>query len=352
MESNPNLKDKAILEDFNKKYNTEISLDSQDIDAFSRQIGNEGLKILCFIHFMKAQKLILEDNNISDINILYDNNFGSSITALDLSSNKIISLEVLSKINFPLLTHLFLNNNLISLIDIFCSVNFPNLLELNLSSNKISSIDILIKTNLPNLKELNLSKNQINSIDVLSEVNFPKLKILDLDNNKIKSIDVFIRVNFPKLKELKIEKNNLESINMLDKILFPKLKYLSIGDDTLLDNVDNLKEVAFPALEDIFLYLNDKINRDSDKILNIIEHFETIGVNFNFISFDNEGDEGGVNDELNRGFDVGDGEGGSDKNNININNGNNKGNKVTIENFLNKENLLDCLLEDDDDDDN
>lgn len=362
MESTPiiNGKDIAILSDFNKKFNTELSLDNPDIIVFSRKIGNEGLKILCLINFNSAEKLILEENNISDINILKSNNFGNSLTALDLSSNQIISIDVLSILNFPLLNYLYLNNNKIQNIDILCQVNLPNLTELNLSSNKINSIEILIKTNFPLLNDLNLSNNEICSIDILSEVKFPELKSLVLNNNKIKSIDVFIRVDFPKLKELKLEKNNLFSIDLIDKVFLPKLKYLSIGDDSLGDRIDNLKEIAFPSLKNIDIYLNEKIiNNSEKKILEIQGHFLSVGVNFGFVGNKEIGEEGGYNNDLDMALDnleeeLDDNKNDKENNNINIDFNKDEKDKNVIhegndgEKFFN-ENLMDFLMEDNDD---
>ena len=134
------------LANFNKKYKLEITENTVELDALSKKIGDEGLKILCSINFMKLEQLLLEENDIKNIDVLAKNNFGTKLIALDLSTNKISSLEVLSKVKFTLLNHLFLNSNQISSIDILAIVNFPILKELNLSANKISSIDVFGKS--------------------------------------------------------------------------------------------------------------------------------------------------------------------------------------------------------------
>lgn len=102
-----------------------------------------------------------------------------------------------------------------------------------------------------------------------------------------------------KLKKLKLEKNNLKSINILEKISFSKLNYLSIGDDTLGDNVDCLTKIKFGELEDIYLYLNDSIDRETPKIQGIVNYFEEKGITFNFISCDDDNDMNFDNDDLN-----------------------------------------------------
>ena len=51
------------------------------------------------------------------------------------------------------------------------------------------------------------------------------------------------------------------------------------------ENVEVLKKIKFGDLEDIYLYLNDK-----DNIQGIVNHFEEKGINFNFISCDDDND--------------------------------------------------------------
>ena len=280
---------------FNEKYKMEITEDIVELDALSKKIGDDGLKILCCIKFTKLEQLLLEENNIQNIDIISKNHFGKKLIALDLSSNKISSIDVLSQLATPLLNHLFLNSNQISSIDVLAKVNFPALKELNLSSNKISSIDIFAKVNFPELKELDLSKNQITKIDNLVIAKLPNLEDLCLDQNKISSIDILCKMDCSKLKKLKLEKNNLKSIDILEKISFNKLNYLSIGDDTLGDKVDCLVNIKFGELEDLYLYLNDSIDRETKKIDNIVNHFEEKGTNFNFISCDDDNGDDDLN---------------------------------------------------------
>ena len=290
------------VKNFNSKFKTEISENIEELDVLGKKIGDEGLKILCQIKFTKLTQLLLEENDIKSIDVLPKNNFGKNLIALDLSSNKLTSIDALSKVNFPSLNHLFLNANQLSSIDILAKVNFPKLKELNLSSNKISSIDILAKVNFTQLKTLDLSKNQISSIDVLASVKFPDLEDLLLDQNKISSIDVLAKINCDKLKKLKLEKNNIKSIDILQKISFKKLNYISIGDDTLGDKVDCLTKIKFGELEDIYLYLNDSIDRETPKITGIATYFEDKGITFNFISCDDDNDNDiNLDDDLNIG---------------------------------------------------
>ena len=117
-----------LLKEFNNKYKTNLTLDSNKIDLFSCNISDPGLSLLCSLNFQtKIEKLILEDNNIISINPLSLISFGKYLISLDLSSNKIESIDYLSHVDFPLLNHLYLNNNLISNIDSIYKFKFPNL---------------------------------------------------------------------------------------------------------------------------------------------------------------------------------------------------------------------------------
>ena len=285
------INEEKLLIEFNNKYKSKLSLDSKKIDVLSCNILDRGLCELCSFNFNpNVEKLILEDNIISNLSPLVGISFGKKLISLDLSSNKISSIDILSKVNFPLLNHLYLNDNYISNIACISDFKFPNLIELNLSSNKISSIDSLLKANFYNLKELLLSKNEISSIDILSEVNFTKIKILTLDNNKISSIECLSKIKFGKIREIRLENNKIQNINILSKVTLPKLSYLSIGDDILNDNLNPLKEINAPNLEDIFVYVNDKIIKNKN-IQNIVEFFENKGVLFNFIKYDKNGNQ-------------------------------------------------------------
>ena len=282
---------------FNSKYKTEISETTEELDALSKKIGDEGLKLLCTIKFKKLVQLLLEENDIQNIDCLQKNNFGKNLIAIDLSSNKISNIDVLAKVSFPSLHHLFLNGNQITKIDILSQVKFPELKEFNLSANKIESINILEKAYFPQLKQLDLSRNQISDITILAKTNFPYLEELLLDQNKISSIDVFVNINCENLKKLKFEKNCIKSIDILEKIFFKKLNYISLGDDTLGEKVEVLKKIKFGELEDIYLYLNDNIDREKDNIQGIVNYFEEKSISFNFISCDDDNDNDIVLDD-------------------------------------------------------
>ena len=106
---------------------------------------------------------------------------------LYLDDNKISDINVLDKVNFEELKTLKLYGNEISDIDVFENSNFPELKNLNLARNKISNIDSLGKSEFKTeLKELFLNHNpDIKDINAL--INLENLKVLYvlMQNNKI-----------------------------------------------------------------------------------------------------------------------------------------------------------------------
>ena len=69
------------LSKFNQKYKTEFSENTVELDALSKNIGDEGLKILCQVKFKKLDQLLLEENDIKSIECLTKNNFGKDLIA-------------------------------------------------------------------------------------------------------------------------------------------------------------------------------------------------------------------------------------------------------------------------------
>jgi len=128
------------LKKLNKKYNTNIEdIDIKELNLGDKCIDNKGLKDLDKIKFKELNKLYLDANKISDINLL-EKLYFKKLKILNLSNNEISDIQLLGKINFKELTNLDLSYNKISDIEILERVNFEELKELNLSYNEISDI--------------------------------------------------------------------------------------------------------------------------------------------------------------------------------------------------------------------
>ena len=173
------------LEIFNKKYNENLSIDTNNILITKKNIGNEGFKLLSQIPFNNIELIIslnLSENNISDI---------TPLLKMDLSNLRTLNLS----------------NNRIEEIEIFGQLNLSHLVTLNLVNNKLKEFKVLSKINIFNLHHLFLGLNRINDINALEFMCCPNLQTIDLYQNEIKDITVFERIKFPQLRELSFANN-------------------------------------------------------------------------------------------------------------------------------------------------
>ena len=89
-----------LLKEFNNKYKTNIEdIDIPELDLSKTNLGNQRLKALSKIIFKGLNILNLNDNEISDINMLSVFNL-PDLKELDLSDNKISDITILEKVNF------------------------------------------------------------------------------------------------------------------------------------------------------------------------------------------------------------------------------------------------------------
>ena len=174
-----------LLEEFNTKYETNLNLETNDIDLSKKGIGDEGFQLLSQIPFNHINSINLSENKISDISPLTKMNLNNLIE-LNLSKNRIISIEIFEKLNLI------------------------NLQRLYFSYNKIRNIKPLTKANLTNLVKLDLTDNLISDINDLEFIYCLHLETIGLDMNEINDISVFERVNFPQLHELEFANNYFE----------------------------------------------------------------------------------------------------------------------------------------------
>jgi len=153
---------------------------------------------------LHVHHVLLCDASLTDLNLASKAFAWSSLTLLDLSSNKLEGLDrsirlapglqtlilTNNSINnldqltgLPRLRHLSLSNNKIS-IDQDLHVKLGCVTHIDLSHNKISSLQHFIK--LYSLQELNISHNKVKELEeVYTVCKLPCLENLDLSNNKV-----------------------------------------------------------------------------------------------------------------------------------------------------------------------
>ena len=285
------LKKNKNVSKFNKKYNINLNIDSNQIILNHLKIDDNDFKQLCTFNLPKLSKICLSENNITNLEpmtfmktqkveeLILDNNNLENIDALAkvninqlkfliLYCNKISSIEILSGLTFSNLTQLNLYNNKISNINILSKIHMPKLQTLHLGFNKISNIDALEHVKYPELISLNLNRNEISSIDVLEKVHFPKLEKLDFFDNNISDISVLSKVQFPVLKELNFWINNIQNIEPLCKAEFPNIEKINLSNNNISD-INSITNFIFPSLNELNIQYN-KIEIENEKIKEIL----------------------------------------------------------------------------------
>jgi len=147
------------------------------------------------------------ERNTKDIKCLFNglsDGIKNSLTAIEsLIDNKDIYLHRDDK-------YLHLNDRKLEDQDFkdISHICFNQLKEIDISENKIKTIQSLKKMSLPFLEFLNLSYNNIKKIEPVTKLKSKKLEYIFLQNNEIEDIDTFSDSNFEKIKILRAENYN------------------------------------------------------------------------------------------------------------------------------------------------
>ena len=260
-----------------------FELNNQKLDDIElNSIGNidfRNLKILilieCNIQNMDFLNLYSFSNlieiNLQKNKISYFTNLKlSKLEKLDLSKNNLKEYMIKQDIDFN-----DINSTVKPKLSLF--LDFPKLKILNLSQNKIKSIDLLKKLNSEVLKELDLSINHINSIDALCFVHFGYLNKLNLSHNEISDLTVIDKLSFcNNIEEINLMDNNISNINVLRDKNLPNLKILNLLNNDISD-YSVLRLIYLPKLETLYVYPNYENNeKNSDIFLNFKKYCKYI----------------------------------------------------------------------------
>ena len=124
-----------LLEDFNKKYSTNITKDDTKIDLSGKNLKNDGLKEFCRINLENIKELIISKNDLTSIKCLYDANL-TKLEILKADGNRINSVEILPFLKCFKLKELHLNDNKLCNIESLGKMkDFKDLELLDLSNN-------------------------------------------------------------------------------------------------------------------------------------------------------------------------------------------------------------------------
>jgi insulin-like growth factor-binding protein complex acid labile subunit len=194
-------------------------------------LQSEFNKISYFKELSLLETLDLSFNDIKYLDTIVTFDFLYSLLYLNLSNNKLKSLNENSLGHLNDLIELNLASNSLILFDKEYFFNLRSLKTLILSSNQLSSISFL-KTNkksLENLEHLDLERNKIVYIDENEFEFFAKLRNLNLNSNQINKIREKTFEKLVNLQSLKISKTKIKSVFLNTRIKELDLSYLNIS---------------------------------------------------------------------------------------------------------------------------
>ena len=124
-----------LLEEFNKKFSTNIKKDDTKIDLTEKKLKNDDLKQFCRINLENIKELILSKNDITSIKCLHEANLGN-LEILKADNNRINSVEILPHLKCLKLKELHLNDNKLCNVESLGKMkDFKNLELIDLSNN-------------------------------------------------------------------------------------------------------------------------------------------------------------------------------------------------------------------------
>ena len=158
---------------------------------------------------------LIEEIDVNAFGIAEDSVAGPGLVEkLDLSYNRLKSLQPRMFSYLTNLRYLLLNNNLIKTVDThaFHGINF--LISLDLSLNKIERLGFLSNQNMSNLRYLRLSNNNISQLRAAQFICLKSIKTLDLSSNQIKRItDCAFHGLQKTIKKLILNYNQISKLN-------------------------------------------------------------------------------------------------------------------------------------------
>jgi internalin A len=242
----PMLSDISLVNSFSAKMSI-LKLVSSNIVDISAIIGNlhfpknlielhlggneikniEGLDIL-----KKLYRLNLENNNISEIPILYFH----FLRKLDIEGNEHIS-NIVGFFLQPLayLLDLDISKNNITYLPNF-SEKAPKLQIINMNHNKIQSLTSMQQCT--NLCKIYASHNEI---DYICKLEAPKIYKIDLSYNKIANAECLENINLRYVKEMNISGNLIKALIPLD---FRSLVLFRVMGNPFDENIDQNIAIA------------------------------------------------------------------------------------------------------------
>lgn len=262
---------------FGKRSHSKITSVTFENNLALTKIGTDAFKSLTSI-----QKILITRNKISKINSKTFDNV-KTLKHLDLSHNRISSLEKNAFSNLTELTNLLLNDNRITTLKANTFIGLKNLDSLNLSSTGIKSIKKLAFEDLTSLRELVLDNNRLQSLPDKVLDGLVKLESLDLSKNRISSVGDELFIDLENLIKLDFGDNQLKLIPEEGFKGLKSLLDLSLSDN-LLKRFDTSLLVDTPYLRTLDISINDIDRINPEFLLQTVPNLKEINLTDNEFS--------------------------------------------------------------------
>lgn len=222
---------------------TELDFGYNEISHISAPIFNKPtqLKVL----HLQCNKLTVVKNSFLNLPML---------ETIDLSKNRISTLNCSDFAGLKQLNKLYLSNNKISKLPSCMFKDLNNLEILMLESNKLLTIGTAFKSTLPSLKQLKLSYNKLSTLHKESFMGLSNLIALDIGDNQISEIEAQAFSGLLNLTDLILCSNKMKAKQIRDPDVFsgmPNLKQLELYSNSISYDVDTLQMPPFIHLNSL-----------------------------------------------------------------------------------------------------
>lgn len=170
---------------------------------------------------------------------------------IDLSRNRISTLNCLDFANLTQLNKLYLYSNKISKLPSCMFKDLNNLEILRLGTNKLLTLGTAFENDLPSLKELQLTYNKLSTLKMGNFKGLSNLRTLDLGDNQISEMEAHAFLGLLNLTDLLLSSNKLKAIHISDPAVFagmPNLKTLELYSNGISFNDYTLPRPPFTNL--------------------------------------------------------------------------------------------------------
>ncbi|ODV60674.1 L domain-like protein [Ascoidea rubescens DSM 1968] len=227
-----------------KIININLCKNLKSLNLYSNQLSDLSSNIKNLNSLNSLSVLNLSYNKIKSLNHTFLNGF-NNLKLLNLKSNLITKFEIKAYNSLLKLQKLWLNYNQLESIDIFNnhsdrrSSSLINLKTLYMNNNLIESLDFLNNFEFK-LQKIDLSYNLINQFKFIKHCE--RLEEISLNVNKINTIENLLKKDqdYPSLRKLNLKRNMISSIAGLEH--FRKLRYLDLSSNKISKlNINKIK---------------------------------------------------------------------------------------------------------------